>query len=121
MDPYRTANIVVPAQTGRLAALLARIRRFFQRRALRALTDGFLARWEYDGVFARQGTYSCHLCEERVIELKRRYQKRALSGETFAFSVHLAFVCRRCQTVSSAGDCSVCPVHVSEWVPRAQG
>ena len=94
------------------------IRRFFRRRAQRALTDGFLARWEYDGVFARQGTNKCHLCGERVTELERRYKKRALSGETFAFAEHLSFACRRCQKVSSAGDCSVCPVHVSEWVPR---
>lgn len=100
--------------------MIAAVKGFFRRRAKRAETDAMLARWEADGVFANRCNTSCHLCDEDVLGLERRHEKRSLSGERFVFTEHVAFVCRRCQTVSTASDCSVNPVHVTEWAPRAR-
>lgn len=101
--------------------MISTIKGFFRRRALRAFTDSVLARWEFDGIFASRGALDCHLCGERVVELQRRYEKRSLTGETFAFNEHVAYACRRCQTVSPAPDCTQSPVHVAEWVPPHRG
>ena len=101
--------------------MITSIKRFFRRREARAVTDRALARWEFDGIFVGKGVLGCWGCGERVVELQRRYERCTLSGEKLTFHEHVAYACRRCQTVSPAADCSTNRVHVSEWVPAPKG
>lgn len=93
------------------------IKHAFRRRRQRAITDAVLARWRGQGTIVSRGILDCHACGERVHELSRRYEKRTLTGERLSFDEHIAYVCRLCQTVSQAADCSLAPVHVARWSP----